>query len=163
MDFLLTTSNLIHLCLSNSLLVVFAFSDIKFIVNSSVMQLCGLNLNGNGQVNTDQSKSSCFKRVLLPYELLNKGQYKKRFQSPLLTKWCFEVMQGHANTLNFNFEIVGFSLGKKLFITAQTELEVFYSSETSSPNARQFLIRHSNFWNNSRFKKQPVVQNHARK
>ena len=46
-------------------------------------------------------------------------------------------MQGHANTLNFNFEIVGFSLGKKLFITAQTELEVFYSSETSSPNARR--------------------------
>lgn len=70
MDFSLTTSNLIHLRLSNSLLVVFAFSDIQFIVNSSVMQLCGLNLNGNGQVNTDQSKSSSFKTVLLPYEFI---------------------------------------------------------------------------------------------
>lgn len=54
-------------------------------------------------------------------------------------------MQGHANTLNFDFEIVGFSLGKKLFITVQTELEVFYSLETSSPKPRQFRIRHSNF------------------
>lgn len=54
-------------------------------------------------------------------------------------------MQGHANTLNIEFEIVGFSLGKKLFITVQTELEVFYSLETSSPNARQFRIRHSRF------------------
>ena len=72
-------------------------------------------------------------------------------------------MQGHANTLNIEFEIVGFSLGKKLFITVQTELEVFYSLETSSPNARQFRIRHSRFWKNYRFKKLPVVQNHARK